>query len=146
MELFTIGFTRKSARHFFELIKRNAVQTLIDIRLWNSTQLSGFAKGRDLAYFLSELCGCGYEHHLEFAPTAELLDAYRQGKLNWTEYEKEYDYIISERGGIDDFYKAFREQKVCLLCSEETPERCHRRLLAERIAKQYPEVYISHLI
>ena len=77
MKIYTMGFTQKSAETFFERIKENKIELLIDIRLNNQSQLAGFAKGRDLKYFLDKLCQCGYAHELRFAPEKKLLDEYK---------------------------------------------------------------------
>ena len=55
MKLYTIGFTKKSARRFFELIKLHNIDVLVDVRLNNKSQLAGFTKEEDLEYFLSEI-------------------------------------------------------------------------------------------
>ena len=80
--LYTIGFTKKSAEDFFELLKKHHVKNIIDVRISNSSQLAGFAKGNDLIYFLKQICGIGYRHIVDFAPTKELLGDYRSGKVD----------------------------------------------------------------
>ena len=139
--LYTIGFTKKSAEQFFELLKKNHVQTLVDVRISNSSQLAGFAKGSDLIYFLKQIGNIGYRH-----PTKELLSDYRAGKVNWAEYERVFADLMTKRR-INQRYKVVDFDKCCFLCSEETPEQCHRRLLAEHLRLQDPEnVKIVHLI
>jgi len=44
--LYTIGFTKKNARQFFETLKTAGVKRLVDIRLNNQSQLAGFTKRR----------------------------------------------------------------------------------------------------
>ena len=144
--LYTIGFTKKSAEHFFELLKKNHVQTLVDVRISNSSQLAGFAKGNDLIYFLKQIGNIGYRHVTDFAPTKELLSDYRAGKVNWAEYERVFADLMTKRR-INQLYNVEDFDKCCFLCSEETPEQCHRRLLAEHLRLQDPEdVQIKHLI
>lgn len=144
--LYTIGFTKKSAEHFFELLKKNHVQTLVDVRISNSSQLAGFAKGNDLIYFLKQIGNIGYRHVTDFAPTKELLIDYRAGKVNWAEYERVFADLMTKRL-INQRYKVEDFDKCCFLCSEETPKQCHRRLLAEHLRLQDPEnVNIVHLI
>ena len=146
MFLYTIGFTKKSAEKFFTLIKENGIELLIDIRLYNNTQLAGFAKGRDLPYFLRELCDCDYEHCLNYAPTKELLDNYRNKIITWQDYTREFANIMANNDAVNDFLKRFgNRDSVCLLCTEATPEQCHRRLLAEAIALRDPSIQIIHL-
>lgn len=137
MNLFTIGFTQKSAQQFFNLIKLNNIDMLVDIRLNNKSQLAGFTKGDDLQYFLGEICNCKYQHCIEYAPTKELLDNYKKKKISWEDYVDTYIPLIIKRNGIAKFVDRFdKYNNVCLLCSEAEPTQCHRRLLAELIEKQ----------
>lgn len=146
MILHTIGFTKKTAQQFFELIRNNGINIVIDVRLNNISQLAGFSKGNDLKYFLSKLCSCDYAHYNDLAPTKEILDKYKNKKINWLEYEEQYNSLIKSRGGINNFFeKHYKYQQICLLCSESTVENCHRRLLAEMIVKEYPQITIKHL-
>jgi uncharacterized protein (DUF488 family) len=146
MKLYTIGFTGKSAQRFFDLLAENAVERVVDIRLRPSGQLSGFAKSADLAWFLERLNGCAYTHLPELAPTADILDAYRQNH-DWDAYVDRFEQLMDARDiptSLD--HTAFVTHPSCLLCSEPTPERCHRRLVAERLARTWPDVQIIHLV
>jgi len=146
MLLCTVGFTQKSAEEFFSLLKENGIAVLLDIRLNNASQLAGFTKGKDLAYFLREICACRYVHALEFAPAKEIFDAYKNKQLTWPEFEARYKALLAERGALDGFAAKYAgAEKVCLLCSEATPEHCHRRLLAEALQSRYPEIEVKHL-
>lgn len=144
VQLFTIGYTKKSAEKFFELISTNQIEILVDVRLYNSTQLAGFSKSRDLKYFLKIICNCDYIAAPEFAPTARLFNDYKSGNINWKEYEVTYNELIRTHMNLD-FFRAFPNKRICLLCAEDTPECCHRRLLAEKIASIYDDVTITHL-
>jgi uncharacterized protein (DUF488 family) len=129
--IFTIGFTRTSARHFFGRLRDAGVREVVDVRLHNTSQLAGFAKADDLAYFLETL-GIGYRHAPELAPTAELLQAYRGKKIGWDEYAAAFTRLIADRA-VERRYPAASLAGACLLCSEDTPHRCHRRLVAEYV-------------
>ena len=142
--LYTIGFTNKSAKEFFELLKSNKVKKLLDIRLNAGSQLAGFAKGRDLPYLMEQICNAGYEHNLDMAPTKEMLDAYRNKNMAWEEYEKDYLGLLKKRN-IANKVKIEDLDKACLLCSEHEPEFCHRRLLAEYLQKAFKSIEIKHL-
>lgn len=144
MILYTIGFTKKSASDFFEILKKNNVKTLIDIRLNNKSQLAGFTKEDDLKYFLEQIAGINYLHVPKFAPTEDILSAYREKKISWPEYETEYNSLLESRDILKDFNVNLFENG-CLLCSEPTPEKCHRRLLAEYITKNISDLKIIHL-
>lgn len=108
------------------------------------SQLAGFAKSPDLAFFLSELCGASYVHELRLAPTPELLSAYRSEHFTWPEYEKRFIELMSERSVPEVLDRASFAEKTVLLCSEPTPERCHRRLVAEILAERW-NLRIEHL-
>ncbi len=129
--IYTIGFTRKPAEEFFALLRGVGVRHLVDIRLNNQSQLAGFAKRRDLAFFTRELAGAEYLHLPELAPTQELLDAFRKHGGPWDEYEAGFARLMEERAAYARFDRRLLEEGTCLLCSEATPERCHRRLVAE---------------
>jgi uncharacterized protein (DUF488 family) len=146
MKLYTIGFTQKTAQEFFTLLKTNHVRRLADIRLRPDGQLAGFAKRDDLPYFLENLAdGCTYVHLPLLAPTKEILDGYH-GDRNWLHYMVLFEALLDERGipsGLDR--DEFDRLPTCLLCSEPTPEKCHRRLVAERLAGAWPDVEVIHL-
>ncbi len=143
MTLYTIGFAQKPARKFFDILAKNGVRRVIDIRLNNKSQLAGFTKGDDLAYFLDKIGGIGYTHLTAAAPPKELFDGFRDGKIGWPELEQGYLRALDERGILQDGADIFAD--ACLLCSEPKPQQCHRRLLAEYIAARVPDVKIVHL-
>ena len=144
IKLYTIGFTGKSAQKFFELLEKNGVKKIVDTRISNNSQLSGFAKGQDLAFFARRIANIDYEHNLEFAPTRELLDSYRKKDLTWEAYTTEYLNLLQARD-IKNTVDVTRLHDCCLLCSEHSPEKCHRRLLAEYLQAIDPNVQIIHL-
>jgi uncharacterized protein (DUF488 family) len=146
MKLYTIGFTQKRAETFFELLRRSGIQRLVDIRVSPDGQLSGFARKDDLPYFLDRLAdGCAYLHLPELAPTKEILKDYRADG-DWRRYVLRFEAVMDERGIPAQLRREdFAAQVSCLLCSEATPEQCHRRLVAERLAAYWPDVEIIHL-
>lgn len=146
MKLYTIGFTQKRVETFFDLLRQNGVQRLIDIRVSPDGQLSGFAKRDDLPYLLDRLAdGCEYVHLPELAPTKEILKDYRSDQ-DWSRYVARFEVLMDERCIPDALDRdAFEAAAACLLCSESTPERCHRRLVAERLARHWPNVEVIHL-
>ncbi len=133
-----MGFTKKSAEEFFHLVQNNEIEMLIDVRLNNQSQLAGFTKGRDLTFFLRKICKCSYSHEIQFAPTKLILDNYKKNVICWSEYEVEYNELIKRRRVVDIFKDKYEDkyEKILLLCSESTPEKCHRRLLAEYLEKE----------
>ena len=153
MKVCTIGFRGKSAREFFGLLKKADVQKLLDIRRRNQSQLAGFTKGRDLAFFLEECFGISDEHVPLFAPSEELLDGFhaRLGKrkcddATWAWYVEQFRCEISDKPIVERFLEATKSlEVVCLLCTEETAEHCHRRLIAEHVAERVEGVVVEHL-
>jgi len=144
IKLYTIGFTKKKAQSFFSKIQESKVRILIDIRLNNVSQLAGFTKRDDLIYFLKELCNCDYRHIPSFAPTKEILDAYKKKQINWDEYVRRFSQLIEERK-IENIITAEELNNSCLLCSEPTPDQCHRRLVAEYFKEKFGGIDINHL-
>ncbi len=143
MNLFTIGFTKKTAERFFESLKRNGVKKILDIRLNNKSQLAGFAKVPDLEYFL-KISGIDYEYLPEFAPDKQLLDDYKKKKLGWDDYKKRYLELLEKRGAEEKIQK-LNLNNSCLLCSEAEPDKCHRRLFAEFVKDKLKGLDIIHI-
>ncbi len=126
----TIGFTKSNAEHFFERLLTAGVKKLIDVRLHNTSQLAGFAKADDLAYFLKKIGGIEYVHQPILAPTDSILKAYKKEKGDWDDYEGGFLRLLEERK-IEQRLKPETFAGGCLLCSEATPHNCHRRLVCE---------------
>lgn len=130
MTVFDIGSSGKSAETFFNTLKISGVKKLIDIRLNNTSQLSGFTKKNDFKFFLKEIIDVEYEHILDFAPTKDILDDFKNKKINWQQYEKKYIKLLDDRK-IKEKYKDYNFNNCCFLCSEVKNTNCHRRLLKE---------------
>ena len=145
MKLYTIGFTRKSAAQFFGLLRESGARRVVDIRRRNTSGLAGFSKKDDLAWFLRELCDMDYIHLPRLAPTDKLLDAYRKREITWDEYVPIFTRQI-ERRLIHAAIPRDIIADSCLLCSEPTAERCHRRLVAEHLQRHWGDVEIVHLV
>lgn len=144
-KIYTIGFTKKGAKTFFELLREANVQKLIDVRINNRSQLSGFAKRDDLKYFLDEILGVEYEHRTELAPTKELLNEWRDDQIDWETYEKRFTQLLVEREIESNIEKSTFEPRTVLLCSEHLPKYCHRRLVVEYLNEQWGDVEAIHL-
>jgi len=145
IDVYTIGFTKKSAETFFNFLKQSNIKTLIDVRLNNVSQLAGFAKRDDLKFFLSELCGAEYIHAPELAPTKDILNAYKKGDMPWKAYEDKFLNLMGQRN-IERSIKPTLLDHGCLLCSEHEPHLCHRRLVVEYL-NQHSELdlKVKHL-
>lgn len=145
MKIHTIGFTKKSAEKFFGLLRASGATTLVDVRLNNISQLAGFAKRDDLSYFLDELCGMAYAHRPDLAPTQPMLDEYKKHGAGWATYEDRFLELMGRRG-IEEAVPRELLDNAVLLCSEDKPHHCHRRLVAEYFAQHWDSVTIEHLI
>jgi len=144
IRLFTIGFTGKTAEQFFESLRKAGVRRLVDIRLNNVSQLAGFTKRRDLEYFLRVIANIDYVHEQAFAPTKEILDDFKKNNGDWGEYERRFRRLLQERQPVQHL-KPRDFDHACLLCSESTPDHCHRRLVAEYLKREWSNVEIAHL-
>ena len=143
--LCTIGYTKKSLRNFIQLLKSANVTKVVDVRLRNTSQLAGFAKRDDLAFVL-ELCSIDYQQVPELAPTDELLDEYHASR-DWDKYEVAFKRLLDSRQPLPSLLSAADGHNViCLLCTEDHPDRCHRRLVAEYAASHDPSLVVTHLV
>ena len=145
MEIYSIGFTQKSAGEFFGTLKSHAIERLLDVRLNNTSQLAGFAKQADLAWFLGEICGAAYEHEPLLAPTQEMLDAFKKHKGSWDVYEHSFLSLMKERKIESAIDRESFAKRTVLLCSEPTAERCHRRLVLEYLQQHWEGIKVHHL-
>ena len=144
VKVFTIGFTKKTAEEFFANLIGAGVKRVIDIRLNNVSQLAGFAKRDDLRYFLRTIGGIDYYHRPDLAPTQQILDDFKKSKGNWSVYERDFLTLLSAREVEREITPELLNES-CLLCSEEKPLQCHRRLVAEYVSSKWGNVEIIHL-
>ena len=144
MKIFTIGFTKKSAETFFTRLKSAGVRRLIDVRLNNVSQLAGFTKRDDLRFFTKSICNIDYLHVPDLAPSADILNAYKKHKGDWELYERQFLNLMQARH-IEDKTPPELLDGGCLLCSEEKPHHCHRRLVAEYLQECWSNVEIEHI-
>ena len=145
MQIYTIGFTRKTAEDFFDTLEENNIDELVDVRLYNSSQLSSFAKFPDIEYFTRKILHADYRQDLQLAPSKELFDGYKEKVFDWFDYECEFAKLMYERKISEHIAKNYSaEKKYCFLCAEASPENCHRRLVAEKFAEVF-DAEIIHL-
>ncbi len=145
MEVYTIGFTRKSAEEFFGILKKAGIRRLLDVRLNNSSQLAAFSKREDLRFFLREICGADYLHEPLLAPTQEMLDQYKKEGGDWADYERLFFALMQERQIETALDPNLFATPTVLLCSEATAENCHRRLVLEYLQERWGTLEIVHL-
>jgi uncharacterized protein (DUF488 family) len=145
MDIYTIGFTRKSAADFFGKLRQAGIKRLIDIRLHNVSQLAGFSKRNDLAFFVRELCGAEYVHEPLLAPTPALFDGLKKLKGSWQEYERGFLDLMAQRKIEERLGRDFFTGPAVLLCSEPTADHCHRRLILEHLQRPWNDLHAIHL-
>lgn len=145
MEVYTIGFTKKTATQFFESLKKAKVKKLIDVRLNNTSQLAAFAKRDDLEYFLRVICDAEYVHEPLLAPTQDILDEFKKNKGVWQVYEKKFRTLLKKRKVEDKLDKRMFDVRCVLLCSEPTPEHCHRRIVTDYLQSHWGKIDVTHI-
>lgn len=143
--IYTIGFTKKSAEKFFGLLQKNGINILLDVRLNNTSQLAGVSKYPDIKYFLNQICNIQYISDTKFAPEEWILKDYKSKKISWDQYVVHFDELMEQRD-INNYifsnYDKFNDKNICLLCSEEKPVHCHRLLIAQR----FKTIYSTNII
>ena len=145
-KLFTMGFRKKTAKEFFTLLERNSVSALVDIRLNNTSQLCAFTKFSDMEFFTERIPEIDYIHDVNFAPTEEILSGHKKKLFNWQGYEDRFFTLMDARNILEHIGKNYsRRDRICLLCSEPTPERCHRRLVAKKFLEAFEGIEIIDL-
>lgn len=145
IDIYTIGFTKKDAERFFHLLRDANIARLIDTRINNRSQLSGFAKRDDLEFFLDELLAADYVHNTNLAPTKELLDEWRDDEITWNGYEDRFEQLMAEREIEKNLDQSQFDEPTVLLCSEDKPDYCHRRLIVEYLDEKWGNVNGIHL-
>lgn len=145
-EIYTIGFTKKSAQVFFESLKKNEIDIVLDIRLNNTSQLAAFAKSQDIEYFLRELCNINYIHDTNFSPTDETLKSYKSKEIDWKQYIEDFKKTMADREILNYIKKHYNiDKKICLLCTEENANQCHRSLVANEFMAMNKDLKIIDL-
>ena len=147
-DLYTIGFTKKTAEQFYNLIRNNGITTIIDVRLNNTSQLASFSKYPDIVFFLHEICNCKYISERFFSPEEKTLKDYKNNAITWEEYVIQFNETL-ERRCIKDFIsrnysKIVQNEKICFLCSEDLPNMCHRKIIADIFAELF-DMKVNHL-
>ncbi len=145
MEIYSIGFTQSTAQHFFGRLSAAGITHLLDVRLNNVSQLAGFAKRDDLAFFVGKLCGAAYTHEPRLAPSQEMLDAYKKHKGDWADYERDFFALMARRQVETELDRTLFDKPTALLCSEHTADHCHRRLVLEYLQGKWGGIDIVHL-
>lgn len=145
MRVYTIGFTRRSAADFFSTLDQHGIKRVIDVRIHNASQLAGFTKRDDLAYFLQRILGAEYRHEPTLAPSEELLRAYRSRELDWDTYGARFRDLMAERRIQDQYNPDLFVPPTVLLCAEPNARECHRALILDYLNKYWGNIEPIHL-
>jgi uncharacterized protein (DUF488 family) len=144
IRIFTIGYAGRNAGDFFTTLKQAGIRKVMDVRLYNTSQLAAFTKKQDIEYFLQNVVGAEYVHLPIMAPTPQLLSDYKKGLIGWQQYEAQFKAIIAQRQ-IQGHITPQDADMSCFLCSEAKADKCHRRIVAEYLAGHWRNVSIHHL-
>ena len=145
MEVYTIGFAKRTAPDFFGALRRAGIRRLVDVRLNNTSQLAGFTKRDDLPFLLYEICRAEYLHEPLLAPTQDMLDTYKKRKGSWQDYERRFLQLMAERKIEERISPALFAVPTVLLCSETTADHCHRRLVCAYLQDAWGDLEAVHL-
>jgi uncharacterized protein YeaO (DUF488 family) len=148
------------ARDFFELLKTEQVNVLVDTRLSREYRSARFAHGGDLPY-LCESFGIGYVHFTDLAPSQELrkdfhavLDQMGATQMDraqaWTAFLKGYLQLLMTRKILAED-AAIRQllygnhARVAFMCACAHHMDCHRRVLVGVLANYIEGLTVEHL-
>jgi uncharacterized protein (DUF488 family) len=145
MEVYTIGFAKRTAADFFGALRRAGIRRLVDVRLNNTSQLAGFTKREDLPFFLQEICRAAYLHEPLLAPSQDMLDSYKKRKGSWQDYERRFLQLMAERRIEERISPDLFALPTVLLCSEATADHCHRRLVCTYLQEKWGDLEAIHL-
>jgi uncharacterized protein (DUF488 family) len=143
--IFTVGFTKCTAEQFFDSLEQAGIEHLVDIRLHNTSQLAGYTKRGDLAFFLDRVSGISYQYEPILAPTQELLDDLKSRRVAWETFAQRFGLLMADRGVEDAIDRCGFERRTALLCSEANAAHCHRSIVADYLATAWGETGIEHL-
>jgi uncharacterized protein (DUF488 family) len=128
--IFTIGHSNHSAEKFVGLLKQHGIEVLADVRSQPYSRHAPHFNAKDIEAILWDngirRLFLGFE--LGGRPTAEAFyDA--DGRVDYARIERSRSFL----DGIKQLESSIRDHKTALLCSEEDPVGCHRRLLVGHV-------------
>ncbi|MGW5958888.1 DUF488 domain-containing protein [Methylorubrum thiocyanatum] len=132
--LFTIGYEGLSPERLHAALKVADVAVLADVRAVANSRKRGFSKGALKAGLVE--AGLGYEHFRSLGTPKSGREAARAHDAGLMRRIYCEEVLDTADGGLalDALAVLAAERPVCLLCFERDPARCHRRVLAERLA------------
>jgi uncharacterized protein (DUF488 family) len=126
----TVGHSNHSAETFIGLLKGHGVEVVADVRSQPYSRHAPHFSARGIEAILSK-SGIGRLFlglELGGRPVGEeFYDA--DGRVDYARIERSLPFL----DGIQRLEREIRERRIALLCSEEDPTWCHRRLLVGRV-------------
>lgn len=138
--IYTIGFSGKNIDVLRDVLAAVGVRCLIDIRRFPVSKYAAWADGESLCVAF----GGQYKHMPELAPSVGLLTTYKAGAVDWSLFAKRFNENLAGQAP-EKLFTTDSLHKICLLCTEKTADKCHRRLVAEYLTTKFPDVNIVHL-
>lgn len=134
LEIFTIGHSTRPTEEFVELLKKNGVKQLIDIRTIPRSRHNPQFEQTALEKSLPE-------HGIEYAYMKELGGLRSKAKhsvnMGWhnTSFRNYADYMQTETFavGVETLIEKAKQKTTAIMCAEAVPWRCHRSLVGDAL-------------
>ena len=124
--IFTVGHSNHTWDDFAQLLRQNGIETLVDVRSRPVSRFAAFANNPTLPRSLER-------EGMRYIFMGDSLGGKPSDRSCYDDAGKpDYDEIRSRdffRTGIDELTKLADESTIALMCAEEDPGKCHRRLL-----------------
>lgn len=130
MRIFTLGTAHRDKHDFVRILIKYGIQVVFDVRAFlgaqedyfrrNGLQALCVAQGIDYVYLGNEIGGPKDRNYKDWIKTDE--------------YKRNFDIIR----------KKLEKRVCCILCTERSPERCHRRIISGQLAEQ--DIEVVHLL
>jgi uncharacterized protein (DUF488 family) len=134
LEIYTSGTSGITAERFFLRLRELKATSVIDTRIHPSSQLSGYSKQESLKYFLKEILQIPYIYESQLCPIEQDFKLYKNKQMIWKTYQDKYYQLLINRNIKEKIDFSPWGDRPVILCSESSPDQCHRRLAAEFIS------------
>ena len=131
--LYTIGYESKSIDDLISQLKSHDISTLVDVREIPISRKKGFSKT-----VFSECLnknGIEYIHLKKLGSPKNIRKELKQNKDYFSFFGKYLEYIQLHKNIISDLYKIILEKNCCIMCYEDLPFKCHRKIICDEIEK-----------
>ncbi|MER2226918.1 MAG: DUF488 domain-containing protein [Carnobacterium sp.] len=138
MDIYSIGHSTHSSEEFIDLLKTYKIETLVDIRSYpgskhmpqfNKENIEKWVPDHGIHYLHMPELGGRRKKNREIEES--LIDGWRNASFrNYAAYSLTEDY----EKGISDLMAIEGKERVCYMCSESVPWRCHRLIVSNTLA------------